>query len=58
MSSLNFNDSLVADERLIRLFQRHFDDPVAALRRLDRHLANVELSFDFKTQLRELTLRQ
>jgi hypothetical protein len=42
------------DEPLIRLFQRHFADPVAALRRLDMHLAAVELPFDLKAQLREL----
>ena len=43
------------DELLIRLFQRHFADPVAALRRLDAHVASVELPFDLKTQLRELS---
>lgn len=42
------------DDLLIRLFQRHFADPVAALRRLDDHLATVELPFDLKMQLREL----
>jgi hypothetical protein len=42
------------DEFLIRLFQRHFADPVAALRRLDAHLASVELPFDPKAQVREL----
>ena len=42
------------DELLIRLFQRHFADPVAAIRRLDAHLAAVELPFDFSAQLREL----
>ena len=42
------------DELLIRLFQRHYSDPVAALRRLDAHLASVELPFDLKLQLREL----
>ncbi len=42
------------DELLIRLFQRHFADPVAAVRRLDGHLASVELPFDFPAQLREL----
>lgn len=42
------------DELLIRLFQRHFTDPVAALRRLDSHLASVSLPFDLKAQLREL----
>lgn len=44
----------MVDELLIRLFRRHFADPVAALRRLDTHLESVELSFDLKTQLREL----
>src|SRR6266508_1045316 len=43
------------DELLIRLLQRHFADPVAALRRLDAHLASVELPFDLKAQLRELS---
>lgn len=42
------------DELLIRLFERHFADPVAAVRRLDSHLASVELPFDFPAQLREL----
>lgn len=42
------------DTRLIRLFQRHFADPVAALNRLDAHLASIELPFDLKAQLREL----
>jgi hypothetical protein len=44
----------MSDELLIRLFQRHFDDPVAALRRLDAHLASASLPFDMKAQLREL----
>jgi len=43
-----------SDELLIRLFQRHFADPVAAARRLDSHLGSVELPFDFHAQLREL----
>ncbi len=43
------------DELLIRLFQRHYADPVAALRRLDTHLALVDLPFDFYAQLRELS---
>ena len=42
------------DELLIRLFQRHYADPVAALRRLDTHLASVDLPFNFHAQLREL----
>jgi hypothetical protein len=46
--------SIVNDELVIRLFQRHFDDPVATLRRLDAHLASVDLPFDLKAQLREL----
>jgi hypothetical protein len=44
----------MSDKLLIRLFQRHFSDAVAALRRLDTHLASVELPFDLKAQLREL----
>ena len=57
MASLSYStDSvfIMNDELLIRLFQRHFTDPVAALRRLDAHLVTVELPFDFKAQLREL----
>ena len=46
--------SLMSDKLLIGLFQRHFSDAVAALRRLDTHLASVELPFDLKAQLREL----
>jgi len=46
--------NLKSDEMLIRLFQRHFADPVAAVRRLDAHLASVELPFDLYAQLREL----
>jgi hypothetical protein len=42
------------DELLIRLFQRHYADPVAALRRLDAHLGSVELPFNLVAQLREL----
>ncbi|HXJ61003.1 MAG TPA: hypothetical protein VNU68_30525 [Verrucomicrobiae bacterium] len=42
------------DELLIRLFERHFVDPVAAVRRLESHLADVQLPFDLKLQLREL----
>lgn len=46
----------MSDELLIRLFQRHFADPVAALFRLDAHLASIRLPFDdFRAQLRELT---
>lgn len=44
----------MSDQLLIRLFQRHFADPVAALLRLDAHLAVVELPFDLKAQLREI----
>jgi hypothetical protein len=44
----------MSDELLIRLFQRHFADPVAALGRLDAYLAAVKLTFDLKAQLREL----
>lgn len=42
------------DELPIRLFQRHFTDPAAAVRRLDAHLESVGLPFDFHAQLREL----
>lgn len=42
------------DELLIRLFKRHYVDPVAALHRLHGYLASVELPFNLKTQLREL----
>ena len=42
-------------ELLIRNFQRHYVDPVAAVRRLDAHLASVDLPFDFHAQLRELS---
>ena len=45
---------MLADEILARLFQRHFDDPIAALRRFERLLSSVELPFDLKTQLREM----
>lgn len=45
----------MSDELLIRLFQRHYADPVAALRRLDTQLASVDLPFDFYAQLRELS---
>ena len=45
----------MSDQLLIRLFQRHFTDPVAAMLRLDAHLAVVELPFDLKAQLRELS---
>jgi hypothetical protein len=44
----------MSDELLIRLFQRHYADPVAAVRRFDSHLASVELPFVFHAQLREL----
>jgi len=44
----------MSDQLLIRLFQRHFADPVTALRRLDAHLASVSLPFDLRAQLREL----
>jgi hypothetical protein len=44
----------VPDELLIQLFQRHYTDPIGALRRLDAHLASVELPFDLRAQLREL----
>lgn len=44
----------MSDELLVRLFQRHFADPVTALRRLDAHIASVSLPFDLRAQLREL----
>jgi hypothetical protein len=46
----------VSDELLIRLFRRHFVDPVSALRRLDAHLTSVELPFDLNAQLREISI--
>jgi hypothetical protein len=45
----------ITDEVLIRLFQRHFPDPVSALLRLEKHLASIPLSFNLKAQLRELS---
>lgn len=42
------------DQLLLRLFARHFEDPIAALLRLDRHLAGIRLPFSLRTQLREL----
>ena len=54
-SDHEYGSKAVKDELLIRLFLRHFADPVAALRRLDAHLAAVELPFDLRAQLRELT---
>jgi hypothetical protein len=42
-----------ADDILLRLFRRHFPDPLATLERLNRHLESVELPFDLKTQIRE-----
>lgn len=47
-------ENSVNDELLIRLFQRHHPDPVAALRRLNAHLSSVELPFELKSQLREI----
>ncbi len=44
----------MSDELLIRLLQRHFADPAAALRRLDEYLAKVKLPFDLNEQMREL----
>lgn len=52
----SFQQSMLADEILARLFQRHFDDPISALRRFEKLLALAELPFDLKTQLRELIL--
>jgi hypothetical protein len=42
------------DQLLLRLFARHFDDPIPALMRLDRHLARLRLPFNLRNQLREL----
>ena len=39
---------------ILRLFDRHFDDPHSALRRLENHLSKVRLPFDLAEQLREL----
>lgn len=39
----------------MNLFARHFPDPVAALARLDSHLANVALPLDIKRKVRELS---
>lgn len=44
----------MSDDLLICLFQRHFADPVAAVCRLDAHLASVDLPFDLIAQIREL----
>ena len=49
-----FEQSILADQMLARLFQRHFGDPISALRRLENLLSLVELPFDLKAQLREL----
>jgi len=50
----SFEQSVLADQILARLFQRHFDDPIRALQRFERLVSSVELPFDLKTQLREL----
>jgi hypothetical protein len=52
----SFQQSAHAGQILARLFQRHFDDPIPALVRFEKLLSSVELSFDFKSQLRELNL--
>jgi hypothetical protein len=49
-----FATTAASDELLLRLFGRHFDDPVAALFRLDKCLRTISLSFDLRAQLREL----
>jgi hypothetical protein len=41
-------------EILARLFERHFDDPVSAVIRLETHLKSVRLPFDLHGQLREM----
>jgi hypothetical protein len=43
-----------SDELLIRLFERYFDDSAQALLRLERHLAQITLPFNLRSQLREL----
>jgi hypothetical protein len=43
------------DELLNRLYRHQFDEPMAALRRLDAHLTTLILPFDLKAQIRELT---
>lgn len=55
-SQQSFAQSLLADQILARLFQRHFDNAVSALRRFENLLSSVDLPFDLKAQLRELIL--
>ena len=43
-----------SDELLVRLFDRHCDEPGIALRQLNERLSSIALPFDLKTQLREL----
>lgn len=43
-----------SDELLVRIFQRHFADAVAALLRLEAHLKLVPLPFDLKSRIREV----
>jgi hypothetical protein len=43
-----------SDCLLSRLFRRHFDDPVDSVVRLESHLRNIRLPFNFYEQLREL----
>jgi hypothetical protein len=53
-SQRSFQQSLLADEILARLFQHHFDVAISALRRFENLLSSVDLPFDLKAQLREL----
>jgi hypothetical protein len=53
-SASPFAATATSDELLLRLFGRHFDDAVAALVRLDKHLSDLTLPFDLRAQLREL----
>jgi hypothetical protein len=50
----DFRQSLVADVILAKLFRRHFYDTISALRKFEKLLSGVDLSFGLKTQLREL----
>src|SRR5579872_3098087 len=48
------NTMSATDQMLTRLFARHFDDPVAALKRLEKYFAAIPQPFDLHAQLREL----
>lgn len=43
-----------SDALLHRLFRRHFGDPIDAARRLERHLQDIRLPFDFLSKLLEI----